>query len=136
MLDTKPDLATLSFDLQTLRNVYSKKIFEPREVLTEAIRRAQAASRNEWIDLLDGVEALEKRIGGGTGKFKTSLARLNPSLEALPSNWKDRDELLKQYPLLGVPFAAKDNIAVEGFLLTNGLVPEDLLEKVATSPLF
>ena len=44
-----PDLAALSLDLATVRGALLGGAFSPRQLLGEALRRAGAATRNEWV---------------------------------------------------------------------------------------
>ena len=90
---------------------------------------------SRWIDLLAGDAALEKRIKGRADLFGDASDLEKHLLGPLPESRDDREKLLERYPLLGVPFAVKDNIAVEGFLFTNGLVPKNLTATAATGAL-
>ena len=85
--------------------------------------------------MLAGDAALEKRIKGRAALFGDASDLEKHLLGPLPESRDDREKLLERYPLLGVPFAVKDNIAVEGFLLTNGLVPKNLTSTAATGAL-
>jgi allophanate hydrolase len=67
-------------------------------------RKAAQASQDQgiWIQL------------PGDGHWQQQLALLAQRLAERPSTEAPRAELLKRYPLLGVPFAVKDNIHIAG----------------------
>lgn len=83
------DLASLSFDLGTLRHAYAAGSVAPDAVISEVYRRiAATGERPVWISLVPEAEAVAKARRAPNG------------------------------PLYGIPFAVKDNIDVAGLSTT------------------
>ena len=93
-----------------------------------------ASFGSRWIDLLAGDAALEKRIKGRADLFGDASDLEKHLLGPLPESRDDREKLLERYPLLGVPFAVKDNID-KGYLHVIHLGTNYMLGNFFTKPL-
>ncbi len=93
------DLAEQSFSISALHRAYREKRWSPSDIIHEALRRIAAMDQPVFLHLA----ASENLI---------SQAR---ECENLLANHADA---LEHWPLLGIPFAVKDNIDVEGMPTT------------------
>ena len=122
------ELRTLLDDVKSLKSEYEIKYSQEQEKRNteqaEKIRSLEYSAKEVMLTFIERIMSVNAELNAVVGdRFEDALQQAQQIDEMLQIlNEKERKNLQEMKPFLGVPFTAKEAIAISGLPNTSGLV--------------